>query len=229
MIWRRVRSVAAPEPLAAVVLAAGRGARLGGVTKALIGVEGQTLIARLIRDLQAAGISRIVVVTGSASRQVCDECRAAVREGSVSLSFVDALGGGDQMHSLHLGLQALADACCPVMVCLADLPLLDAKDLVELKVASENRPPGTDMVVPDVQGTPGHPLVLSPELVQEWLRTDEQLIGKAWRLAHPQRVYRWRTTREAYITDLDTPQDVQACRDAGLELSLPSEGANESP
>lgn len=221
--------MAAPEPLAAVVLAAGRGARLGGVTKALIGVKGQTLIARLIRDLHAAGIGRIVVVTSRASPQVRDASRAAVREGSVTLSFVDVAAGGEQMHSLHQGLQALADASCAVMVCLADLPLLDAQALQELRAASEDRPPGTDMVVPDVQGTPGHPLVLSPKLVQEWLRTDERQIGKAWRLAHPQRVYRWRTLRQAYIIDLDTAQDVQACRDAGLELSLPSEGANETP
>jgi L-glutamine-phosphate cytidylyltransferase len=49
----------------AIILAAGCGSRLGGnIPKALLEINGQTLIERLIDQLNALGISNIVLVTG---------------------------------------------------------------------------------------------------------------------------------------------------------------------
>ncbi len=62
----------------AVILAAGRGTRLGneytkGLPKCLLELGGQTLLRHQIAALQAVGVRGIVVVTGYRKEQV-EEC-----------------------------------------------------------------------------------------------------------------------------------------------------------
>ena len=63
----------------AVILAAGRGARLNGgnssMPKCLVTLGGETLRARNIRLLRAAGIDDVVVVVGCAADTVRQSCR----------------------------------------------------------------------------------------------------------------------------------------------------------
>jgi dTDP-glucose pyrophosphorylase len=58
----------------AVVLAAGRGSRMGTLTaatpKPLLAVAGQPIVARVLRGLAGAGVRRAVVVTGYLGEQV---------------------------------------------------------------------------------------------------------------------------------------------------------------
>ena len=207
--------------MAALVLAAGNGARMGGVAKPLIRIDGQALVCRLVQSLQAAGIDRIVVVIGPHTRGVQQALSEGLAVLPPGLSFVAVKPDCDQMYSLQQGLKALTDLQAAVMVCLADQPLIDAHAVSALQFAFANRPAQADMVVPCVQGHPGNPVVLSAQLAREWLALPEQQIGKAWREAHPQRVYRWPTPLAQYTTDLDTPEDLQALRNAGLSVSLP--------
>ena len=58
----------------AVILAAGRGTRMGALTaarpKPLLTVQGQSLIERIVRGLATAGITRAVIVTGYLGEQI---------------------------------------------------------------------------------------------------------------------------------------------------------------
>lgn len=212
------------ETWAAVVLAAGTGSRMGGVVKPLIRVGGDPLVCRLVRSLQAAGIERIVVVISPHTHQVRQTLTDALAESAARLTFVEVLADGDQMHSLHQGLLHLSemnrDVNCGVLVCLADQPWIDVQAVTELQAAFVARSPEIDMLVPCAEGQFGHPVVLSPRLVQEWLSLDEHRIGKVWRDAHPQRVHRWTTHLTSYFTDLDTHEDLNAS--CGSDFNLPS-------
>jgi choline kinase len=61
-----------------IILAAGRGARLNGTSadmpKCLVTLGGETLLARNIRVLRAAGVTDIVVVVGCAAATVRRSC-----------------------------------------------------------------------------------------------------------------------------------------------------------
>lgn len=213
------------ERQAALVLAAGTGSRMGGMVKPLIRMEGQPIVCRLVGSLQAAGIERIVVVIGPHTQGVQQALHQAFDSGLVrpssGLSFAQAAPGSGQMHSLLQGLTALADTRADVMVCLADQPLIGLHAVASLLSAFAHRPPLADMVLPCVDGRPGNPVVLSAALVQEWLLLPEAQIGKAWRDAHPQRVHLWPAPDAQYVTDLDTPDDLQALRDRGLRVAEP--------
>ncbi|HEY8409422.1 MAG TPA: sugar phosphate nucleotidyltransferase, partial [Gaiellaceae bacterium] len=58
----------------AVVMAAGEGSRLRPLTeewpKPILPIDGRAVIATLLRELEAAGVARVVVVTGHLAEQV---------------------------------------------------------------------------------------------------------------------------------------------------------------
>ncbi|RLL69499.1 nucleotidyltransferase family protein [Streptomyces sp. Z26] len=96
----------APRPVAALLLAAGGGRRLGGRPKALLPHRGRPLVEHAVRVLREGGCAPAVhVVLGAAADHVRDE---ADLTGCVLLDNPDwqqGMGG-----SLHLGLTSLSDA-----------------------------------------------------------------------------------------------------------------------
>jgi len=75
--------------LIGIIPAAGRGTRMSGLAselpKALIDIEGQTLIGRAIESLKSVGVSKIVVVTGYRGEMVRDFVLA--RDFGVEIDF----------------------------------------------------------------------------------------------------------------------------------------------
>src|SRR5271170_5045620 len=75
----------------ALILAAGMGRRLGSLTqdktKAMIEINGRTLIERMLEAIAAAGIRRAIIVTGHGAASL----RAFVdsHRGSLDVTFVD--------------------------------------------------------------------------------------------------------------------------------------------
>ena len=105
----------------AVVMAAGEGSRLRPLTdrwpKPILPIDGRAVIATLLRELAAAGIERVAIVTGHLAEQV----EALVGDGSgfgLDVTFTrqpGVLGSGD---AVRRGLAAGAEP--PFLVAAAD-------------------------------------------------------------------------------------------------------------
>src|SRR4051812_23288825 len=67
-----VDAVAARAGVAAVILAAGQGSRLGLPSKPLARVAGVTLLERTVATLRKAGVGRVIVVIGHAKEAVAE-------------------------------------------------------------------------------------------------------------------------------------------------------------
>ena len=107
-----------------MILAAGRGSRLGSLgnqtPKALVTVDGQPLIERLLLRLRAAGIQRCVINLHHLGEQICDRLSSGSRFGlqidySPEKQLLDVAGG--IRHALPLlgdapFIVANADICC---------------------------------------------------------------------------------------------------------------------
>lgn len=216
------------EPWSAVVLAAGAGERLGGVPKPLIRVDGETLVGRLIAALRRAHASEIVITLGHHAGRVGAALPADAASGSspptgaAPLRSVHLDPPGDQAASLRAGLRALGPRTRAVLVCLADQPLIDAAALSAVHAAWLGRPAGCEMLVPQCQGTPGNPVMLSRDLADLLASAEPPIAGKDWRHANPRRVYHWVTPNAAYRTDLDGPADLATLRAQGLDITLPA-------
>ncbi len=149
--------------LAAVLLLAGAGARLGHRPKCLLRRGGTPLLHHLLRALQAAGVGPVVAVLGHHAAAV-----GAALEGWPVIRVLNPDPQAAPADSLRLGLAALPPGHGGVLVALGDHPWIDAADLRALADAYAQRPPDTDCVLPSHGGQPGHPRVLARWPAPNW-------------------------------------------------------------
>lgn len=206
--------------VAAVILAAGSGNRLGGVAKALIQLDGVPLIRRLMAVLGTAGITDVVVVTGEHHESIA----AAIAPGTARLVRNTDVATG-QAGSVRLGLQGSDPRADAVMVLLVDQPLLTADDLRDLVAAFGVRSgSGEAFVVPRVDAVHrGNPVLVSRGAVQAILQRSRFIACRDYMDAHPHTVSFMETGNDHYRVDIDLPQDLVAveCR-LGLTVTLPA-------
>jgi len=201
-----------------VLLAAGRGERMGGRPKATLELGGVPLIRRQLIALSGAGVDEVVVVLG----HYYDQIEPLVRDFPVTVVRNEQSDAG-QVSSLRLGLAALGARLDAVVVALADQPLIGTADVSDLIGAYKKRPAGTDVVQPSVAGQPGNPVMFSAEVRDQILAGEANIGCRHWQADHPQRVHRWETPNARYRTDVDTPEDLAAFEQrTGHRLSWPA-------
>ncbi|OJY34368.1 MAG: hypothetical protein BGP06_02660 [Rhizobiales bacterium 65-9] len=149
--------------IAALVLAAGRSSRMGGAHKLLADLGGAPLIARVVGHVAASRAAPIVVVTGHQRDEVI---AAASRSGAgfdevYNPDFADGMAS-----SLRAGLLALPEDCDGALVALGDMPLIGAEVFDRLIAEAEARP-AASAIVPTVEGSWAHPVLLRQSLFAE--------------------------------------------------------------
>lgn len=202
-----------------VLLAAGAGSRMGHRPKSLLELGGVPLIRRQLIALSGAGVDELVVVLGHHAERISE----AVQDFPVTLVHNPAPDDG-QASSLRVGLRALSPRTDAVLVALADQPLINSLDISGLIAAYKQRPPGTQVVQPEVDGEPGNPVVFSAEVRDQILAGDTRLGCRQWQASHPEQVHRWVTTSQRYRTDVDTPEDIERlAQRTGHQLRWPAD------
>ena len=147
-------SVVAAGPAAmrvrAVILAAGRGARVGG-PKALLTLEGETFLARVARLLRRPGVERVTAVLGHDAERVRLEA-ALPPDVAVIVNTRHAEG---MLTSVLVGLDdAEASGADAILLHPVDHPLIDAAT-VDAVIRALGR--GSPIAVPSHDGRRGHP------------------------------------------------------------------------
>lgn len=193
--------------MAATILAAGLGQRLGGRPKATLQIDGSSVLERVIAALSGTGIKEVSVIIGPYRGQLLPQvvrCGAhAVEHRLTSPSLID---------SQRLALQAHGDKFPghDLLLLLADLPLLSAADVSPLVESWHLRAHSVHAQVPVVDGVRGHPLLLSGHAVAQVSATASHLGIRDWLRSHPEAVQLFHSPRRAYVTDMDTPDDLTA-------------------
>ncbi len=138
-------------PVAALLLAAGAGRRMG-TPKALLGDPGGSWLQRGVDALRTGGCDPVLVVLGAAA----DQARGLVSGARtvVAPDWADGMGA-----SLRAGLAACADLDADAaVISLVDLP--DVDERVVARVLGAVHEPRTALVRAVYQGVPGHPVVI---------------------------------------------------------------------
>jgi len=134
----------------AIILAAGRGARMGG-PKALLALEGETFLAGVARRLRRPGVERVTAVIGHEAERVRRE--AALPADVVTIMNPHYADG--MLTSILAGLEdADAAGADAVLVHPVDHPLVDA-ETVDAVIAALRH--GAIIAVPSHGGRRGHP------------------------------------------------------------------------
>lgn len=200
-------SPAARAPTAATILAAGLGRRLGGRPKAALQIDGTSLLERLVRTLRSAGVAEISVVIGpyqDTLLPLVNRCGAQpLLHERPDTSLVESQRLAIQNHVARRDRHDL-------LLVLADLPWLTVQDIRLVLATWQRRPAHIQSQMPLVDGVRGHPLLLSWAAVEQVAATPPGLGIRDWLARHPDLVKPLLTPQRAYITDLDTPDDLAA-------------------
>ena len=181
-----------------VVLAAGEAARFGGA-KQLAELDGKPLLEHVLIAVSAVpAIERFVVVLGA----YADEIRGRADMHGAEVVVCDDWAEG-QAASLRAGLGAVADLDA-AMVLLGDQPGITPA-AIEAVLAHFD---GTHPVRAVYDGAPGHPVVLTRELMREAMQLEGDLGARE--LLEDARVRKVEVAHLCRPADVDTPADLDA-------------------
>lgn len=192
--------------IAALLLAAGRGARFGAsANKLLADFDGRPLIRRAAEAALASRLRRVIVVTGHQRVEI----EAALA--GLPLSFVPNPDFSRGLaSSLRRGLTAAGDAE-GVIVLLGDMPAVSPR-LIDALVSAFEKAPGAAAVVPVRGGRRGNPALLARRLFPALaaLEGDE---GARRLLRETDGVVELPVEDDAVLADVDTPADLARLRE----------------
>jgi molybdenum cofactor cytidylyltransferase len=192
--------------IAAVVLAAGRSSRMGGPNKLLEKINGRPLV-RIVVDAALASKARPVIVVTGHQRERVEAALAGLPVRFVyNANFTGGLGT-----SLKAGIAAVPPEADGAIVCLGDMPQVDGA-LIDRLIAAFDPDNGALAVVPTIEGKRGNPVVWSRRFFPDLMAVEgdvgaRHLIGR-----YAEAVTEMPLTGTAALTDIDTPEALQAVK-----------------
>jgi molybdenum cofactor cytidylyltransferase len=186
--------------IAAVILSAGESSRMGR-PKALLPIDGQTFIEKIVKALREAGLQNIIVILGHDAEAM----RQKITHLPVTILVNPEYRKG-QLSSLRVAIRHLLanDTCSGLLVHLVDHPYIDAA-LVNLLIEGLEDS-GKLIAVPRFRGKRGHPVIFARSLFNELLNAPEDQGAKAVVNAHRDETLEIETEDKGITLDIDTPE-----------------------
>jgi molybdenum cofactor cytidylyltransferase len=207
------------KEVVAVVLAAGRGERMGA-DKALLDLGGEPALSRMIRVLREAGVSQIVVVL----REVRAAHRRALHlEGLTTALNPDPAAG--QLASIRIGLANVRTRADGFLLCPVDVPLFDVDDVRALLAGFAAAGDEIAIVVPSDGRRRGHPALYAASLAAEFRALEPASPPNAVVRRDPARVLHVPLANPELYSDLDSKADLGAALER-RGLPLPPAGGS---
>lgn len=192
-----------PRKIAALVLAAGQGRRMGGPNKLLSTVDGRPLVRIAAEAACTSKAVSVTVVTGHRREDVALALRG------LDLAFVHNPDYEDGLStSLRAGLQSLPAAIDGAIVLLADMPAIDAATVDRL-IAAFNPDQGALLVVPTYAGKRGNPVLWSSRYFPALMAVQGDTGGRHLIGENPEAVIEVEIG-ETVALDIDTPEALAA-------------------
>jgi molybdenum cofactor cytidylyltransferase len=202
----RAEPVEASRSIAAVVLGAGKSSRMGGPNKLLAEIGGRPLLRIVVEHALKSQARPVIVVTGH-QRERVEAVLAGLPVTFVhNPNFAEGLGT-----SLKAGIAALPAEVDGAIVCLGDMPQVDTA-LIDRLIGALDPDKGALVVVPTIDGKRGNPVVWSRRFFAD-LTAVEGDVGARYLIGrYPEAVIEVPLTGTAALTDVDTPEALQAVR-----------------
>jgi molybdenum cofactor cytidylyltransferase len=197
-------SAPAPKPrptLIGVLLAAGRGRRMGGAKQLLPWPPG----ARDARPLVAAAFDAVCPVCTRVIVVVGHEAEAVVSAlGSRSFDIVHADPDAEMFESIRAGLKEVQarDPAAAALVHPADHPEVDASTLQALVDALQVQQ--RRALMPEYHGRGGHPVLIPAPLIPEIVASEGHGGLRQYWVDHPERCLRIPVDDPAVVRNLNT-------------------------
>ena len=194
--------------VAAVILAAGRSTRMGGPNKLLAELNGKALVRIVTEQALASRARGVIVVTGHQADQV-ERALAGLKVKFVhNGDFADGLAS-----SVKTGIAAVPADADGAVVCLGDMPLIDAH-LIDRLIETFAPDRGSLIAVPVSDGRRGNPVLWSRRFFGELMTLDGDIGARHLIARHVEAVAEVPVEGHGAFLDIDTPQALEAARRA---------------
>jgi molybdenum cofactor cytidylyltransferase len=192
--------------IAALVLAAGRSTRMGAINKLIAEIGGKPLVRIAAEQALASRAAPVIVVTGH-ERERVEAALAGLPVRFVhNPAYADGLGT-----SLKTGIAAVPADADGVIVCLGDMPQVDA-GLIDRLIAAFDPERGALVVVPTFDGRRGNPVVWSRRFFHDLMGISGDIGARHLIGSYAEAVVEVPVAGEAALTDVDTPESFSAVK-----------------
>jgi len=198
------RAAARAPKVAALVLAAGQSRRMGTLNKLVAEVDGVPMVRATVDNIAASGVERVVVVTGHEAARVQQALQGLDVETVHNPDYAQGLST-----SLSRGVAALDDTLDAVLVCLGDMPRVNARHVQRLLAAFDPLE-GRSICVPTHRGKRGNPVLWDRRYMEQMrqVRGDvgaRHLIGE-----HEDQLCEVEMDDAGVLMDVDSPEALAA-------------------
>jgi len=192
--------------VAAVILAAGRSTRMGGPNKLLAELAGKPLVRTVTEQALASGASGVIVVTGHQAGEV-EKALAGLKVKFVrNPDFAAGLAS-----SVKTGIAAVPANADGAVVCLGDMPLIDAR-LIDRLIEAFAPDRGDLIAVPVSDGRRGNPVLWSRRFFTELMTLDGDIGARHLIARHAEVVAEVPVEGHGAFLDIDTPEALAAAQ-----------------
>ncbi len=192
------------KEIAAIILAAGEGQRIGK-NKALLKLKGMSFLEVIAGNLKKLDFSDVYVVGGSEWSEVRLEANR------LGIKFVlNKNWEQGQFSSLKSALSVLHSEIGGALVTLVDHPFVAAgtyKHLLDTWQKFTNR-----IVIPVYDNRRGHPIIITQHIIRESLESSEEANLKELIKNHERMVIRLKVNDPGILQDIDTQDDFDKAR-----------------
>jgi molybdenum cofactor cytidylyltransferase len=192
--------------VAAIILAAGRSTRMGGPNKLLAELSGKKLVRIATEQALASKAVEVIVVTGHQAELV-EQALAGL-----NVKFVrNPNFAGGLASSVRAGIGAVSDKADGAVICLGDMPLIDA-GLIDRLIDAFAPDRGNLIAVPVADGRRGNPVLWSRRFFNELMTLDGDIGARHLIARHAEAVTEVPVEGDGAFLDIDTPQALEAAR-----------------
>jgi molybdenum cofactor cytidylyltransferase len=188
--------------LAAAILAAGESRRMG-YPKALISIQGQTFLDRLLTAVKHPRVEIIRVILGAGA----EEIRKKISVES-SLLVVNSDWQSGQLSSIQTAIRSLPPGRTEgLLLCPVDHPLISSSLVGSLIEHFDSS--GRLIIAPTYSGRRGHPVIFRSTLYPELLNASSAVGARQVVWAHKADIAEVPTMEEGVILNLDDPDSLR--------------------
>jgi molybdenum cofactor cytidylyltransferase len=192
--------------VAAIVLAAGRATRMGGPNKLLAEINRKTLVRSVVEQALASKASSVIVVTGHQDQEV----RRALDGLAVTFTHNPRFASG-LASSVKTGIAAVPADADAAVVCLGDMPLIDAA-LID-RLIDAFAPERTSLIaMPVSEGRRGNPVLWSRRFFAELMALEGDIGARHLIERHGEAVAEVAVEGPGAFLDIDTPEALAEAR-----------------
>jgi molybdenum cofactor cytidylyltransferase len=192
--------------VAAIILAAGRSTRMGGPNKLLAEFRGKTLVRIVTEQALASKAQGVIVVTGHQAAEVEKSLQGLKVKFVRNPDFAAGLAS-----SVKSGIAAVPDNADGAVVCLGDMPLIDAH-LIDRLIEAFSPDRGSLIAVPVNDGRRGNPVLWSRRFFKELMTLDGDIGARHLIAKHSETVAEVPVEGFGAFLDIDTPEALEDAR-----------------